>query len=287
MTDITTTGKPPLLSSASASSPAEGNQGRTAIRRLGRLFVRAVKTSAQLNPDLQAVTWQSLWDACLRACRAGSFARWARGGHRALQNPGAIHSDGSGCAAQCPALRPNQMDQSRRGAGGRGIDHAITHTGEVFRHVPGDNFSAPIIKAYALAITKDDAFYSAVMSKAEVDKHRAFSRASRRIAHEINGTRRWPSRPQFTSSGNICPRCVTPSRMTTPSSRRCMAPIRPSAILNRPTCASSVPAVDDTPGGCPRGTARRGGLLPSSPPAADPDDGQISIFETNKEGAKR
>ena len=32
-------------------------------------FIRAVITSATINPDLQACSWQSLWLACMRACR--------------------------------------------------------------------------------------------------------------------------------------------------------------------------------------------------------------------------
>ena len=34
-------------------------------------FIRAVITSAQINPDILACVWQSLWLACIRACRDG------------------------------------------------------------------------------------------------------------------------------------------------------------------------------------------------------------------------
>ena len=34
-------------------------------------FIRAVTTAAQINPEIQACTWQSVWDACMRACRDG------------------------------------------------------------------------------------------------------------------------------------------------------------------------------------------------------------------------
>ena len=180
MTDITTTGKHPLIVIGERLE-ARRKEIKDALPSDVSVdnFVRAVKTSAQLNPELQAVTWQSLWDACLRACRAGLLPDGFEFAIVPLQNPGAIYSDGAGRAAQRPALRSNQMDQGRCRAGGRGVRPRHHAQGEIFRHVPGDDFNAPIMKAYALAITKDDAFYSAVMSKAEIDKHRAFSRASR------------------------------------------------------------------------------------------------------------
>jgi len=34
-------------------------------------FIRAAITSAQLNPEIQACSWTSLWTSCLRACRDG------------------------------------------------------------------------------------------------------------------------------------------------------------------------------------------------------------------------
>ena len=34
-------------------------------------FIRAIITSAQINPDILACQWQSLWLACMRACRDG------------------------------------------------------------------------------------------------------------------------------------------------------------------------------------------------------------------------
>src|SRR3977135_1502809 len=34
-------------------------------------FIRAVMTSAALNPDILGCSWQSIWNACLRACRDG------------------------------------------------------------------------------------------------------------------------------------------------------------------------------------------------------------------------
>jgi hypothetical protein len=62
---------------------------------------------------------------------------------------------------------------------GEQFEYAITQDGPRFLHVPGDDFKAPILRAYAVARTKDGAFYSTVMPKAEIDKHRAYSRAQR------------------------------------------------------------------------------------------------------------
>ena len=62
---------------------------------------------------------------------------------------------------------------------GEEFEYAITQDGPRFNHVPGEDFKAPILRAYAVAKTKDGAFYCTVMSKAEIEKHRAFSRATR------------------------------------------------------------------------------------------------------------
>src|SRR5262249_51865609 len=66
--------------------------------------------------------------------------------------------------------------------------HFIDETGEHFRHVPGDNFSAAITKVYALATTKDGGVFVAVMSIAEANKIRSQSRATR----DDSPWKQWP-----------------------------------------------------------------------------------------------
>jgi recombination protein RecT len=142
-------------------------------------FIRAAETSVQLNPEILACTWQSLWDALVRACRAGLLPD----GQEAAIVPfkakaqflpmvqGVLRN-----ARRSGQLKWIKADVVREG---ETYMHEVTHEGEIFRHVPGDDFGAQILRAYAVAITKDGAFFSAVLSLAEINKHRAFSRAGR------------------------------------------------------------------------------------------------------------
>jgi recombination protein RecT len=142
-------------------------------------FIRAATTSAQLNPEILACTWQSLWNACIRAARAGLVPDGEEGAIVPFKSQ-----------AQWIPMVQGILRRFRRSGQFRWItadvvregevfEHWITHEGEHFRHVPGDNFQAPIIKAYAIASTKDGATFVTVMTLAEINKHRAFSRAQR------------------------------------------------------------------------------------------------------------
>jgi recombination protein RecT len=62
---------------------------------------------------------------------------------------------------------------------GEVFEHWVDERGEHFRHVPGDNEKAAIVRVYAAATTKDGGFYLAVMSAGEIEKIRAMSRAGR------------------------------------------------------------------------------------------------------------
>ena len=145
-------------------------------------FIRAVVTSAQINPDILAASFQSVWLACMRACRDGllpdgvegaivpfkSTATWIpmyRGLLKKFRQSGQCKWVGA------DVVRTDEI-----------FEHYVDETGEHFRHVPGDNDAAAIIKIYAAALTKDGAFYCAVMSMSEVDKIRRMSRATREDA---------------------------------------------------------------------------------------------------------
>ena len=142
-------------------------------------FIRALITSAQINPDLQACSFHSLWLACLRACRDGllpdgvegaivpykSTAQWIpmyRGKLKRVWQTG-----------QFKWVTANVVRK------GEAFKHTINHEGEILEHTPGDDVDAPIVKIYALARTKDGATFIDVMPIAEANKHRAMSRAQR------------------------------------------------------------------------------------------------------------
>lgn len=145
-------------------------------------FIRALITSAQINPDIQACSWQSLWLACLKACRDGLLPDGREGAIVPFKS-----------TATWIPMYQGQLKRFRQSgqfkwitAGivreGETFHHFIDEFGEHFYHKPGDNFDAPMTNVYAMASTKDGALFVAVMSKAEADKHRNMSRATREDA---------------------------------------------------------------------------------------------------------
>lgn len=142
-------------------------------------FIRAFITSAQLNPELQGCTWSSLWDAALRACRDGLLPDGVEAAVVPFKS-----------RAQYIRMYGGVLRQFRRSGQfkwlktdvvreGEKFEHWVTNAGEHFLHVPGDDFAAPITWVYALATTLDGGEFCKVMSRAEIDKHRSFSRAQR------------------------------------------------------------------------------------------------------------
>jgi recombination protein RecT len=146
------------------------------------VFIRAIVTSAQINPEILACSWQSVWTACLRACRDGLLPDGIEGAIVPFK----------GTATWIPMYQGLLRRFRRSGqfkwinAGivhdGETFEHWIDETGEHFKHVPGDNIDAPITKIYALATTKDGGVFVAVLTKAEADKIKNMSRTTREDA---------------------------------------------------------------------------------------------------------
>jgi recombination protein RecT len=143
------------------------------------VFIRAFMTSAQLNPELQACTWQSLWEAALRACRDGLLPDGVEAAVVPFKSKAQYIRMYGGVLRQFRRSGQFKWLKTDVVREGEKFEHWVTNAGEHFLHVPGDNFNAPIIKAYALATTKDGGEFCKVMSRAEIDKHRSFSRAQR------------------------------------------------------------------------------------------------------------
>ena len=142
-------------------------------------FIRAVITSATINPEIQACTWQSVWIACMQACRDGLLPDGVEGAIVPFKSK-----------AQWLPMYQGLLRRFRRSGKfkwvtanvvreGEEFAHHIDEQGEHFRHVPGDKFDAPIVKIYAMATTKDGGVFVNVMSLAEANKIRNMSRASR------------------------------------------------------------------------------------------------------------
>jgi recombination protein RecT len=153
-------------------------------------FIRAVMTSAQINPDILACSWQSLWTALLKACRDGLLPDGVEGAIVPYKS-----------TASWIPMYQGQLRNFRRSGQfkwvtanvvreGEEFSHYVDETGEHFRHVPGDDFEAPIAKIYAMATTKDGGVFVAVMSVAEANKIRLMSKAAR----EDSPWKQWPRR---------------------------------------------------------------------------------------------
>jgi recombination protein RecT len=142
-------------------------------------FIRAIVTSAAINPDILGCTWQSLWIAIMRACRDGLMPDGIEGALVAYKS-----------TANWLPMYQGMLRLFRRSGQFKWIAAEIVRTGEPFhyyidergahfRHEPGEDFDAPMVKVYAAATTKDDAFFCAVLTKKEADKIRAMSRTTR------------------------------------------------------------------------------------------------------------
>ena len=76
-------------------------------------FIRAVMTSAAINPDILACNCPSLWTACMRACRDGLLPDGVDGAIVAYKDKAHMDSNVSGLVAALPPIRSVQMDHRR------------------------------------------------------------------------------------------------------------------------------------------------------------------------------
>jgi recombination protein RecT len=141
-------------------------------------FIRVLVTAAQINPKLQACAWQSLWLEAMKACRDnllpdgregvilpfGDKATWIAMYQGKLKKFRA--------SGQCKWVT---ADIVRRG---ETFEHWVSNHGEHFKHVPDGDETQPIERVYAAALTKDEAFYVAVLSMSEIAKIRGVSKAT-------------------------------------------------------------------------------------------------------------
>jgi recombination protein RecT len=142
-------------------------------------FLRAVMTSASINPEILACSWQSVWLACLQACRDGLLPDGVEGAIVPYKSRATWIPMFQGLLRRF--RRSGQFRWVTAGLvrEGEEFEHYISETGEHFRHRPGDDFEAPITYCYALATTKDDGVFVTVMPIAEANKIRNFSKNTR------------------------------------------------------------------------------------------------------------
>ena len=142
-------------------------------------FIRAIITSTQINPDILACQWQSLWLACMRACRDGLLPDGREGAIVPFKSQATWIAMYQGLLKRfrrSGTFRWVKADVVRQG---EEFYHFVDEHGEHIRHTPGDNFESPIVKVYAMATTKDGGIFVNVMSIAEANKIKAMSKATR------------------------------------------------------------------------------------------------------------
>jgi recombination protein RecT len=227
-------------------------------------FIRAAITSAQLNPEILACSWQSLWTACLRACRDGLLPDGVEGAIVPYKS-----------TATWIPMYPGLLRRFRRSgqfkwvtAGvvrdGETFEHWITQDGEHFRHIPGESVTAPIKQIYALATTKDGGVFVAVLPLAEANKIRNMSRATREDAP----WKQWPEEMYKKTAIRRLAKLL-------PSARDIIGeddiPEVPLAVVasNEPAPLPVDPPMTTPTGDVPEGGGQGEGSYPETP-AADP-----------------
>ena len=189
MTDIVPAGKPPIVILRERLLERR-DELRAALTDIDPdHFVRVMVTAAQINPDLQAVNFSSLWLAAMRACRDGLLPDGREGSIVAFKSTATWIPGYQGLlkrfrrSGECKWITANVVRQ------GEIFEHWIDQGGEHFKHVPGvSDGVAPVELVYAAALTKDGAFYVSVLTMAEINKIKAESRTAR----EDSPWRKWP-----------------------------------------------------------------------------------------------
>jgi recombination protein RecT len=151
-------------------------------------FIRAIITAATINPEIQACTWNSLWNAALRACRDQLLPDGRQGAIVAYKDK-----------AQWQAMYQGLLLRAWRTGKIKWIGayvvhegdlwaHHIDSTGEHFRHEPKGSTAGKMIGVYAAATTIDGGTFVAFLPKDEADKIRDESKARR----EDSPWHKWP-----------------------------------------------------------------------------------------------
>jgi recombination protein RecT len=142
-------------------------------------FIHALVTSARINPELLGCQFQSIWLACMRACRDNLLPDGREGAIVPYRDKATWIPMYQGLLKRFRASGQCHWITAEVVRKGEPFERWIDQHGEHFRHVPEGDEAMPIEKVYAAAITKDGAFYAAVLSIGEINKIKAMSKTSR------------------------------------------------------------------------------------------------------------
>jgi recombination protein RecT len=185
---VATQNKPPLVVLRERLEARKGELANALNDIKPDHFIRAVTTAAQMNPDIQACSFQSLWLACMRACRDGLLPDGREGAIVPYKSNAQWIPMYQGLLKKFRQSGMAKWITSDVVREGETFEHWVDQTGEHFKHIPEGDESKPIIKVYAAALTTDGAFYVAVMSMTEINKIKAMSKASR----DDSPWKQWP-----------------------------------------------------------------------------------------------
>lgn len=150
-------------------------------------FIRVVLTAVQINANLLTVNRQSLWNSCMRAAQDGLLPDGREGVIVPFKDGNPNSPTHGQQIAQWMPMIYGLLKRFRNSGQFKSVNTGIVREkdefeywvderGEHMRHVPSDDTGQPI-KAYAVAITKDGGSMIRVMSRADIEKRRAVSRA--------------------------------------------------------------------------------------------------------------
>lgn len=181
MTDtaVAITDKPPIVILRERLEARKGELKAALTDITPEQFIRAVITSATINPEIQACTWQSVWIACMQACRDGLLPDSVEGAIVPFKSKATWIPMYQGLLRRFRRSGKFKWVTANVVREGEEFSHYVDEQGEHFRHVPGDKFDAPIAKVYAMATTQDGGVFVTVLSIAEANKIRNMSRATR------------------------------------------------------------------------------------------------------------
>ena len=151
-------------------------------------FVRTALTALQLNPELAVANRQTLWNSLMRAASDGLMPD---GRQAALVLFNDNNPKSRTYKQQTVVYMPmvaGLLTRFRNSGQFKSITVNVVREGEPFRHwvdengehlmhEPGDDEKAKIVKAYAMATTKDGGVMIKVMSTGDIEKRRNVSRA--------------------------------------------------------------------------------------------------------------
>src|SRR5262245_21857456 len=191
MTDTavaTVDNKPPLVVLRERLEARRGELKAALVDIPPEQFIRAVITAATINPEIQACSWQSVWLACMQACRDGLLPDGVEGAIVPYKGRAGWIPMYQGLLRRFRRSGQFKWITANVVRSGEEFERWIDESGEHFKHVPGDNIAAAIERIYAMATTKVGGLFVAVLPIAEANKIRNMSRASR----EDSPWKMWP-----------------------------------------------------------------------------------------------